>query len=204
MSEDKEINEVHDQLNELANKKQENYSFANRDEYIRGLDSVLNKKHIQKRDIGNGKTQRYYASSVQKAVADFMFQEWNVIDVKPIPVKDNFITIQVKITFVPSYPGANEQFCSGIASILLNSSKNNLEYQLPAATSRAISDALKQKGNIFGRNLATLFNKNTIVPDDFSIRKNAEKKTPKPEQKKPSNETKAAIVPEVDDEDLPF
>lgn len=192
-----EIKEVQESLKELANAKQDSYSFANRDEYIKALDSVLNEKHIQKRDIGNGKTQRYYASAVQKAVADFMFQEWNVVEVKPIPVNEKFITIQVKITFIPSYPGASEEFCSGIASILLNSSKNNLEYQLPAATSRAISDAFKLKGNIFGRNLATKFNKKTAVPDDFSIRKSYNE--PKPE---PKTETKAPVIP--DNEDLPF
>lgn len=209
---EKEVQEVQAGLKGLANEKQENYSFANRAEYVKALDSVLNEKHIQKRDIGNGKTQRYYASAVQKSVADFMFQEWNVIEVKPIPVKDNFITIQVKIAFVPSYPGANEEFCSGIASILLNTSKNNLEYQLPAATSRAISDAFKLKGNIFGRNLATFFNKNASVPDDFSIRKNAEKTKPVTETKqvetKPVQETKSSqetkSVQEADYEDLPF
>ncbi len=185
-------------------KKTEKYSFKNRDEYVKMLDMTLNQKHVQERTIGNGKVSRYYAAPVQKAVADFMFQEWNILDVSPLPVSDKFITVRVKIAFTPSYPDAVEEICSGVAAVLLNSAKNNLEYQLPSAVSRAMCNAFGYKGNIFGRNLSARFNKDAKVPDDFSIRKSHEEKKEEPETKKVEKTPTPPPPPEIDEEDLPF
>lgn len=195
--------------------KTEKYSFPNRDEYVKMLDMTLKKKHVQERSLGKGKISRYYAAPVQKAVADYIFQEWNIIDILPLAVSDKFITVRVKIALTPSYPGASEEICSGVASILLNSAGNNLEFQLPSAVSRAVCNAFGYKGNIFGRNLSAKFNKDTNVPDDFSIRRSHDEKKEEPKkevvekvEKTATEKTEKKPTPpppiQMDEEDLPF
>lgn len=146
------------------------YRFKDRDEYIKALDSVILTKDIQERDIGSGKKHRYFPVAIKDAIADYVFQNWNVIDEK-YNVMNGMLVCTIKLTYTPSYPGADELFCTGSAAVLIQSAKNSLEYQLPAVESEAIGRALSKLGNIFGRNLSRKLNKNVMIPDDFKLRK---------------------------------
>ena len=90
----------------------------------------------------------------------------------------------VKIVYTPDYPDANELFCTGTATVLLNSAKNNMEFQQPSTRSEAIGLAFKNLGNVFGRNLSRKLDKNNSVPDDFNFRTKIAEKLSKAEVKK--------------------
>ena len=146
------------------------YRFKNRVEYIKALDKILPDKFVQGRDIGNGKTHCYYPIGIKEAVADDIFLEWNVNDEKYNELRGMLICT-IKLNYTPSYPGAEELFCTGSAAVLIQDKKNALEYQLPAVESEAVGRALGKLGNIFGRNLSRKLNKNVALPPDYTIRK---------------------------------
>ena len=152
----------------------EKYRFKNREAFIKALDSVLAEQFIQERDIGNNRKHRYYPVAIKDAIADNIFQYWNVIDEK-YNILQGMLVCTVKLGYVPSYPSADEQFCTGSAAVLIQSTKNALEYQLPAVRSEASGCALGSLGNVFGRNLSRKLKKDIDIPDDFSLRKKEEK-----------------------------
>lgn len=158
------------------------YRFKDRSEYVKALDSILPDNFVQKRSIPSG-THKYYPAPIKEAVADDLFQYWNIIDEK-YTIIVNELVCTIKITFVPSYSSADEIFCTGSAAVPIqmdanssvssfpnNKKKNALEYNLPSVRSEAISNALGTLGNIFGRNLNRKVNKDTFLPADFTIRK---------------------------------
>ena len=154
----------------------ENYRFKNRSEYIRALDMVLPTSFEKERDIPTGK-HHYYPIDVQEGLADDLFHEWNVTD-ENYSLFANELLCTVRITFTPSYPGAQERFCTGSAAIAVQMDSgakitdfpakkktNALQYNAPAVREMAIGNALQSLGNIFGRNLARKTSSN------FTIRK---------------------------------
>lgn len=178
------------------------YKFKNRGEYIKALDSILPESYIQTRKVASG-THKYYPAPIKEAVADDLFHYWNVID-ESYTALYNEILCTVKIVYCPSYPGADELFCTGSASTPVqmdansdlsnfpnNKKKNALEYGVPNVQTEAISNALGRLGNIFGRNLNRKINKDTYLPDNFTIRKH----NIEPEQKKPEKPVQKIDVP---------
>ena len=67
------------------------YSFQNREEYIKALDSVMPEKWISKRSLGGGKTHRYLPIAIKDAIADDLFLEWNIIDEQFINLHNELI-----------------------------------------------------------------------------------------------------------------
>jgi hypothetical protein len=158
------------------------YQFANRQEYIEALDSVMPEKYHRTRKLGNNRSTTYLPIPIQEAVADMMWHEWNVVD-ESYQVFINEIVCTVKIAYTPSYPGANEQFCTGSASkpIQMRSQskvedfpnakqQNALEYNIPSAKKTAIGNALEGVGNIFGRNIGREIDGQKL-PTNFALRK---------------------------------
>lgn len=192
------------------------YKFKDRAQYTKALDSILPESYVQKRSIPSGE-HKYYPAAIKEAVADDIFQYWNVIDEKYMLLV-NELVCTVKIVFCPSYPGSDELFCTGsaatpvqmdsgssISSFPNNKKTNALEYNLPNVRTEAISKALETLGNIFGRNLNRKLNKTQFLPDDFTIRKHVEEKS----KQKPINEkTEKPIEKEhekpEDKIDIPF
>lgn len=153
----------------------ETFRFENKAAYQTALDSVTMLKRVQERDIGNGKTHRYLPVPIKEAIADYIFNYWNVTEIKFVEMR-NMLVCNINLVFQPDYPEAVDLFCTGSAAVLIQDKKNALEYQLPAVRSEAIGNALTSLGNIFGRNLSRKLNKNTPMPDDFTLRQKAEKK----------------------------
>ena len=185
---------------------EEQYNFKNRAEYIESLDSVLPTEFVQEREIGS-KIHRYYPLPIKEAVADNIFLYWNVVDEK-YNILVNEIVCTVKLVYMPSYPGADELFCTGSASTPIQmdaKSKptdfpakkklNALEYNLPSVISEAISKAFGRLGNIFGRNLDRTLSKGKTLSPDFSLRREKVEEKPEPEPEKPKTETKAVKTP---------
>lgn len=145
--------------------QKEIYRFKSRNEYIKALDMVLPVDFEKTRDLPTGK-HKYYPIEVQEALADDLFHEWNVTD-EDYSVIANELLCTIRLTFTPSYPGAQERFCTGTASIPIQMDSkalitdfpakkkpNALQYNAPAVREMAIGNALQSLGNIFGRNLA--------------------------------------------------
>ena len=154
----------------------ENYRFKNRADYIRALDMVLPASFEKERNISTG-MHHYYPIDVQEALADDLFHEWNVTD-ENYSLFANELLCTVRITFTPSYPGAQERFCTGSAAIAVQMDSganitdfpakkkiNALQYNAPAVREMAVGNALQSLGNVFGRNLARK------TASNFSIRK---------------------------------
>ena len=166
---------------------EELYKFKDRNEYVKALDSVMPDKFVMKRDIPSG-VHKYLPMAIKEAVADNIFQYWNIIDEKYTIIANELIAT-IKIVFVPAYPSADELFCTGSASVPIqmdkggkisdfpnNKKRNALEYNLPSVRSEAASNALGTLGNIFGRNLSRKLSPNNSLPVDFSFRKHTETK----------------------------
>ena len=177
----------------------EEYRFKDRKAYAKALDSVILQNDIQERDLDKSGTKkhRYLPIPIKDAIADYLFQYWNIIDEKYIPM-DGFLVSTIKLVYVPDYPDADEIFCTGSAAVLLNKAKNNLEFQLPSVRSEAIGNALGSLGNIFGKNLFRVLKKGISIPDGFTLRKDKkeEKKAePKEEKKAEPKEEKKPEIP---------
>lgn len=161
--------------------KKENFRFSNREEYLVALDSVMPMEYVQTRDLPTGK-QLYLPIPIQESIADDIFHYWNVTDEKYIVIA-NELVCTVRITYMPSYPGADELFCTGSASKAIQmdakakvsdfpalKKSNALEYCLPASRSAAIGCALNSLGNLFGRNLGRKISNDKHLANDFKIR----------------------------------
>ncbi len=179
----------------------EEYRFKDRKSYAEALDRFIMEDDVQERSLGDDKPKhRYLPIPLKDAIADYIFQYWNVIDEKYIPM-DGFLVSTIKLVYVPDYPGADEIFCTGSAAVLLNKAKNNLEFQLPSVRSEAIGNAFGSLGNIFGRNLSRVLKKGINIPDEFSLRKKEkEEKGNVPKMKNPP----PPPPKEKDKPDIPF
>ena len=79
---------------------------------------------------------------------------------------------------LPDYPDAQHITFTGSAAVMFKSKDNAVEFDLPAARSRAIGNALMTLGNVFGRSLNRSYNINVggieqkaLVSKDFSLRR---------------------------------
>lgn len=153
------------------------YNFSNDEEYKKALKASPKQDWVEKRSLGGSKKSSYIPLYIQTALADKLFQQWDVVD-EDFRIVHNEIVYVVKIEYQPSYPGAELRRCTGVGAkpIQCDSSSvpslfpkgkktNALEYNAPAARSAAISNAFTTLGNIFGRNL----NRNTN--NNFSLDK---------------------------------
>ena len=183
---------------------EEQYRFKNRAGFIKTLDSVLPKEYIQERKIGS-KIHCYYPAPIKEAVADSIFQYWNIVDEK-YTILVNEIVCTVKIKYMPAYPGADELFCTGSASTPIQMDANSkvndfpakkkinaLEYNLPSVISEATSKALGRLGNVFGRNLDRKLSKDKILPPDFTLRKHAKEEDKKKQEEPPPPPKKKSV-----------
>lgn len=154
---------------------EKNYRYQNHKAYKTALDALPKASWVKDRELGGGRKSRYLPIEVQQAIADRLFEYWNVLD-ETHTVVANEIIVTVKIQFQPSYPEADIYFCTGSASKAIQAAKgssvelfpkgklvNSLEYCLPAARQSAISNAFMTLGNVFGRNLGRK------VKDNYSL-----------------------------------
>lgn len=153
----------------------ERYMFANREAYISMLELSPADGMIKIRKLGGSRSSKYVPIEAQEGIADKLFREWNVLDLD-YSVVHNELLMTVKIQYLPDYPGADYQFCSGVGAKAIQQKQgenpegfpkgkiiNSLEYCLPAAKSNAVSNALSDLGNVFGKNL------NRDCDNDFKI-----------------------------------
>lgn len=157
-----------------------NYKFRDKEHYLEELYKSPKEAWTKERKLGGNKSTRYVPLFVQQALADVMFLDWDVVDEK-YQVVVNEILCTIKITYTPSYPGAEQRIMTGTASkpiqtaadssvykFPLGKFTNALEYCAPAARSAAISNAFNTIGNLFGRNL------NRKTQDGYSFNKKKE------------------------------
>ncbi|MBT3209129.1 MAG: hypothetical protein HN704_14720 [Bacteroidetes bacterium] len=157
----------------------EQFTYKNREQYLKALDHEPPKSYFKIRKLGGAKEHTYIPGAIKEAFADAMFHQWNVFDEKYTFLGADFAVCTVKITYIPSFPGSNEQQCTGSAAVpIQGSSGNALEYQIPAIRAEAISNALQSLGNIFGRNVGR-----KIVPNNFALRKFKDDPDPKKTKK---------------------
>ncbi len=141
------------------------YRFKDEETYKQTLNMAPDGAYIKSRELGGGRKSKYLPLFEQQAIADFFFDNWNIIQ-EDSKLVINEIVVTVKLQYQPSYPGADIFVATGSASKAVQASKgsdvalfpkgkltNSLEYCLPAARAAAISNALTSLGNIFGRNL---------------------------------------------------
>lgn len=140
------------------------YKFKSDQEYKQALNASP-ESFAKSRSLGGSRKSKYVPIEETEAVADFVFDNWNVIQ-EDVSVIVNEVVVTVKIQYQPSYPEADIFFCTGSASKAIQQKSgseaesfpkgkilNSLEYCLPAARSAAINCALGTLGNLFGRNL---------------------------------------------------
>lgn len=164
----------------MENKEPENtihYQFKNEDEWRKALSKAPNAAWIMQRNLdkdGNKKSS-YVPLFVQQALSELFFREFDIVknDFKPIA---NEILCTVEISFLPDFPDALHRKMVGVAAKPIQQKggsqassfpdgkiSNALEYNSPAAQSAAVSNALTNFANIFGRNL------NRKVRNDYSM-----------------------------------
>lgn len=141
------------------------HQFGSRASYKEALNNAPKDGWIDNRSLGMNKQSTYMPIQYQQALADKVFDEWNVVD-EHYSVVINEIICTVKILALPSYPNSEHETFTGSSAKPIQARKgslpelfpkgklpNSLEYNVPAARSAAISNALSTKGNIFGRHL---------------------------------------------------
>ena len=152
--------------------KEETYQYKDLTEFRLALDYEPPAGWIQTRTLGGSRESKYLPISVIEATADMVFREWYVIEEKPLGIKDG-IAYTVKIQGLPDYPGSDYVYFTGSGAVPFQDAGNAIEYNLPSARSRAITNAFSELGNIFGRNLGRKVN-NTPVGNGFTLRKKEE------------------------------
>lgn len=158
-------------------KKEETFKYENLEEWRLALDYPPPDGWIQSRDLGGGRTSQYIPISVTEALGDMIFREWYVIEEKPLNIRDG-IGFTVKIQGLPDYIDSDYVYFTGSGAVLFQDKGNAIEYQFPAARSKAIGNAFSQLGNLFGRNLGRLVNKRSIG-NGFTLRKKKEEEDKK-------------------------
>lgn len=148
----------------------ETYRFKNLEEFKIALETEPPEGWIKKRELGGTRESLFIPISVMESNADLIFREWHVIEEKPLSVS-NGVGFTVKIQALPDYTGAELIFFTGSGAVPFQDQvKNSVEYCFPAARTRAISNALGELGNIFGRNISRTVNK-MPVGSGFTLRK---------------------------------
>lgn len=158
------------------------FQFKTEEDYKMALRASPAGSWVKERSLGGKKTSKYISLFIQEAIADKIFQQWDVIDEK-YQIVVNEIICTVKIQYQPSYPGADIRFCTGsgakpiqcdsnsVPSLFPKGKKTNaLEYNTGASRSAAMSNAFTTLGNVFGRNL------NRETSNNYSMDKKEDKK----------------------------
>ena len=146
-------------------KTKENFSFKNKEVWKEALQQAPSDSWIKSRTLGGGKSSQYVPIQIQQALADIIFDEFDVIDEHYQQI-ENEILCTVKISVLPSYPNAEHRIITGTGAkpIAAKSGSlvhkfpqgkitNSIEYCAPNARTSAIGNALATFGNVFGRNL---------------------------------------------------
>ena len=149
------------------------------DAYKEALRSAPKAAWIKERDLGQ-KKHLYVPLYVQEAAADLMFRTMDVVE-ENYQLIANEIVCTLKIMYLPDYPNAEERFATGSASKAIQQKTgsgaenfpkgkitNSIEYNLPAARSAAISNAIMTLGNVFGKNIGRK------TKNDYSMQKKKE------------------------------
>ncbi|AGF91629.1 hypothetical protein Phi47:1_gp41 [Cellulophaga phage phi47:1] len=169
----------------------EEHNFNSKKAWQKALNAAPSGGWIKERTLGGAKKSTYLPIQYQQALQDIFFDAFDVIDARSELVV-NEIVVHVKCQGLPSYPNAEYRYFSGlgskpvqcdsgasVAKFPLGKKTNALEYNLPAARTAAISNALSTIGNIFGRNLGR------AISSDYNLSKNEE--APKKKSKKAKN-----------------
>lgn len=176
------------------NTTEEKFNFKNKESWQKALNAAPNESWLKKRNLGGTKKSTYLPIQYQQALQDVFFDEFDVIDIKH-DVIVNEIVVHVKCQGLPSYPNSEYRIFSGSGSkpiqcdansstykFPLGKKTNALEYNLPAARTAAISNALGTIGNVFGRNLGRAVSSNYNMSDKLR-KKDKPKKSKKNEKK---------------------
>lgn len=162
--------------------------FGSREAWQEALDAAPKSGWIKTRKLGGSRTSKYMPLTVQQALADIFFLEFDVIQIKWKIVANEIVTT-VKVSILPSYPNSNYRIICGIGSkpvqmrsgalaskFPVSKITNALEYCAPASKSSALSNALQQFANVFGKNIGR------SVSDGFTLK--AKKKSKKKRKNK--------------------
>lgn len=157
------------------------YNFKNKKAWKSALNKAPSEGWVKSRTLGGGKSSKYIPIPIQQALADIIFDEFDVVDEKYKQI-ENEILCTVKISCLPSYPNAEHRIITGTGAkpIAAKSGSlvhkfpqgkipNSLEYCAPNARTSAIGNALATFGNVFGRNLGR------AVSTGFNMSKNKKK-----------------------------
>jgi hypothetical protein len=165
------------------NKKptKETFNFKSKEDWKDAINKAPNESWVKSRTLGGGKSSQYIPIPIQQALADIIFDEFDVVDEKYKQI-ENEILCTVKISCLPSYPNAEHRIITGTGAkpIAAKSGSlvhkfpqgkipNSIEYCAPNARTSAIGNALATFGNVFGRNLGR------AVSTGFNMSKNKKK-----------------------------
>lgn len=175
--------EKNKEIDEITERK---YTFKNKEDFQKALNQAPKESWVKKRNLGN-KSSLYLPIQYQQALADIIFDEFDVIDAKFQQIT-NEILCTVTIRFLPSYPYAEHRTMSGTGAKPIQASSgsfvdrfpkgkiiNSLEYCAPAARTAAISNALSSCGNVFGRNIGRAIEANYNLSENKKKKKNGKK-----------------------------
>jgi len=166
----------------MSNETKETHRFATKDAWREAISQAPKESWIKSRNLGAGKSSQYIPIPIQQALADILFDEFDVFEEHYQQI-ENEILCTVKISCLPSYPNAEHRIISGTGAkpIAAKSGSlvhkfpqgkipNSLEYCAPNARTSAIGNALATFGNVFGRNLGR------AVSAGYSMSQKTEKK----------------------------
>lgn len=161
--------------NEKEKQVKTHFGFVSFDSWRAALRKAPNSNWLKERNIGGNKKSKYIPLFVQQALCDLFFREFDVIQ-ENYQVVQNEIICTVKISFLPDYPYSEHRYMTGVAakpiqqdsgisasSFPTGKKANALEYNSPAARSAAVSNALTNFANIFGRNV------NREIRNDYNM-----------------------------------
>lgn len=143
----------------------ETHRFKSKDAWRDAINQAPKESWVKSRSLGAGKSSSYIPIPIQQALADIVFDEFDVFEEHYQQI-ENEILCTVKISCLPSYPNAEHRIISGtgakpiaaksgslVHKFPLGKIPNSLEYCAPNARTSAIGNALATFGNVFGRNL---------------------------------------------------
>src|SRR5690606_2784274 len=91
------------------------FAFESEEKYKEALRASPAAGWVKQRSLGGSKVSKYLPLYILTAVADKVFQEWDVVD-EDFKIVHNEIVYIVKLQYTPSYPGANIRTCTGVGA----------------------------------------------------------------------------------------
>lgn len=144
---------------------EEEFEFKDYKHWKSALLCAPNPAWLEERSLGGNKKSIFLPLPIQEALADKLFREFNVVDIR-ISMIVNEVVCTVKINALPNYPNSEHLILSGTAAkpvqmdtgasaskFPVGKKTNGAEYNVPAAKSAAVSNALTSFANVFGRNI---------------------------------------------------